>query len=266
MGFTTHPRPDYTRISKESMVQESPRVINLLITHRAGRAFEQLMEIWRPVCRTEDLWIAFGGKRSDFDAIDYPRKVFIEDKGLRRLDNQREKQSYTGIFHAMASVIQEENPDYIYFCEYDHLPLVPDLNKMQIAEIIRENADVMGHWLYRVDGTNNHHFLYHESDPQFLPYWKSISCREDSNVILSMFGSGSLWTREAFLAIASRSQQIPCYLELYLPTMAHHLGFRVRGWDESRHLLSNLPTPSVSMEEAHRRGCWTVHPVKNLSL
>jgi hypothetical protein len=83
-------------------------------------------------------------------------------------------------------------------------------------------------------------------------------------VILSMFGSGSFWTREAFLAVAAQNQEIGCYLEIYLPTVAHHLGYRVRSWKESHHLISNLPSPSVSVDEAKRRGCWTVHPVKTL--
>jgi len=73
-----------------------------------------------------------------------------------------------------------------------------------------------------------------------------------------------MWTREAFLAVSEQHQSIRCYLELYLPTLAHHLGFRVRGWNEDHHLISNLPNKSVTLEEARKRGSWTVHPVKDL--
>jgi hypothetical protein len=107
--------------------------------------------------------------------------------------------------------------------------------------------------------------LFHESDPNFLPFWKLISRREDHKPILSMFGSGSLWNREAFLSIASQPKEIQCYMELYLPSLAHHLGFRVRGWDEANHLISNLPSPSISVAEGERRHAWTVHPVKEFS-
>jgi hypothetical protein len=163
----------------------------------------------------------------------------------------------------MAPVIERERPDYIYLCEYDHVPLRSDLNALQVAEIQQEGADVMGHWLYRVDGTSHYHMLYHRSDPGFLPYWQSVSRREETGVVLSMFGSGSLWSRDAFLAIASRQQEIPCYLELYLPTLAHHLGYRVRCWGESNHMISNLPSSKINLETAVRRGCWTVHPIKD---
>ena len=120
----------------------------------------------------------------------------------------------------------------------------------------------MGHWLYRVDGTSHFHMLYHEADPNFVPYWRKISKREDPSVVLSMLGSGSFWNREVFIAVTTLPQRIPCYHELYLPTLAHHLGFRVRGWREGEHMISNLPTRDISIDNARSKGCWTVHPVK----
>jgi len=266
IGFTTHARPDFPRLTgTHHILEHHSKVINVVLTHLGGSSYRSILEAWRPVCSEENLWIAFGGTRQDFESIDYPRKVFVEDPDLRKIDNQREKQSYIGIFQAMASVVERENADFIYFCEYDHLPLVPDLNRRQIDEMLRNDADVMGHWLYRIDGSSNYHMLFHESDPDFLPFWKLISRREDHKPILSMFGSGSLWNREAFLSIASQPREIHCYMELYLPSLAHHLGFRVRGWDEANHLISNLPSPSISVAEGERRHAWTVHPVKEFS-
>jgi N-acetylglucosaminyldiphosphoundecaprenol N-acetyl-beta-D-mannosaminyltransferase len=264
IGFSTTPRPDFPRLEGVGCnpVAASSRVLNVVLTHLDGERLASLRERWRDVCREEDLWIAFGGKRRRFDSIGMERSVFIGDDGLRKQDNQREKQSYKGIFEAMAPVIEREKPDYVYLCEYDHVPLRSDLNALQVAEITAEGADVMGHWLYRVDGTSHYHMLYHGSDPGFRSYWQSVSRREDKGIVLSMFGSGSLWSREAFLAIASRPQQIPCYLELYLPTLAHHLGFRVRCWDEARHMISNLSSRELTVDEARRRNCLTIHPVK----
>jgi hypothetical protein len=265
IGFTTPPRPDFPRIEGVSTppVPSSPRVLNVVLTHLDGERLVRTKERWRNVCKEEDLWIAFGGKRRNYDRIGMERSVFIGDASLRREDNQREKQSYTGIFQAMAPVIQRERPDYVYLCEYDHVPLRSDLNALQVAEMKSEGADVMGHWLYRVDGTSHYHMLYHQSDPDFLRFWESVSRRQEKGVILSMFGSGSFWRREAFLRVAEEEEKIPCYLELYLPTLAHHLGFRVRCWDETRHMISNLPNPGWTIGEALRRGAWTIHPVKD---
>jgi hypothetical protein len=280
IGFTVPEAPDYGRLRNSGTTHSvgeggeyhelprslprSKRVMNLVLTHEAGARFNMLRERWKSVCADENLWIAFGGSREQFDLLDYPRKVFIDDPRLRRRDNQREKQCYAGIFRAMAEIVEQEAPDFIYLCEYDQLPLISDLNQRQVEELEAEGADVMGHWLYRINGTGHYHELYHEADPEFLPFWKSLSLREDPKLILSMFGSGSLWTREAFLAIARQVQSIECYLEIYLPTLAHHLGFRVRRWREDRHLISNLPSLSVTEDVALKRGCWTVHPVKEL--
>lgn len=266
IGFTTHERPDYPRLPCVSAGEVTTgRVMNLVLTHLGGDGIRSVVNAWKGVCPEEDLWIAFGGSIRDFESIDYPRKVFVKDRALRREDNQRGKQSYWGIFEAMASTVEEKRPDFIYFCEYDHLPLIPDLNARQVAEMREQDADVMGHWLYRVDGTGQYHMLYHLTDPAFLPHWQSLSRREDPSVMLSMFGSGSMWSREAFLAVASRPQGIACYLELYLPTLAHHLGFRVRCWNESHHLISNLRSRSISVAKGRELGCWTVHPVKDSS-
>jgi N-acetylglucosaminyldiphosphoundecaprenol N-acetyl-beta-D-mannosaminyltransferase len=263
IGFTTHRRPDYPRLAcVKSPHGDSSRVMNVVLTHLGGAEMERTLNNWKAICREEDLWIAFGGSQDGFEALEYPRKVFVDDPYLRRIDNQRQKQSYTGIFRAMAPVVEREKPDFIYLCEYDHLPLVRDLNGRQVAEIRRKDADVMGHWLHRVDGTSNYHMLYHETDPGFAPFWRSFSRREDAGTVFSMFGSGSLWSREAFLAVAYHPCPIACYLELYLPTLVHHHGFRVCGWDEEQHLLSNLPSRAISEAQGRRRGAWTVHPVK----
>jgi len=264
LGFTTLPVPNYTRLRVGTPVKQlgEPRVLNLLLTHQAGAAFEKLRQRWRVVCEERNLWVVFGGTREDFDVLNYPRKVYVDHPGLRVGDQQRDKQSYEGIFKAMAPVVEQEAPDYLYLCEYDHLPLIADLNRRQVQEIMEQGADVMGHWLYRIDGTGHYHQLYHEADPEFLPFWKSVSRRDDPTVVLSMFGSGSFWTREAFLAVAAQPQSIRCYLELYLPTLAHHLGFRVREWNEDHHLISNMPAPEVTVEDAMKYSCWTVHPVK----
>jgi hypothetical protein len=267
IGFSAHVLPDFPRVVPSSLTcnhvpEGGGKVLNILLAHQGGEEFSRLLAWWRPICRQERLWVAFGGSREAFDSLDYPRKVFIDDVNLRTRDHQREKQSYTGILKAMAPIVTSENPDYVYLCEYDQLPLLNDLNNRQIATMQREGADMMGHYLDRIDGTGNPHLLQHLGDPRFLPYWQGVSLREDKGVVLSMFGSGSFWKREAFLAVASRDQSIGCYLEIYLPTMAHHLGFRVRRWSDRDHLIGNLPTPGISIQSAHDLACWTVHPVK----
>jgi hypothetical protein len=79
-----------------------------------------------------------------------------------------------------------------------------------------------------------------------------------------MFGTGSFWTREAFCAVAATEEPFPIYLELYLPTLAHHLGFRVRDFTEQNRFVRITKDETESIEQARAEGAWTLHPVKRL--
>src|SRR5207302_1682954 len=103
-----------------------------------------------------------------------------------------------------------------------------------------EKADVLGHQLKRVDDTSWPHYLYEMARPEFEQYWEKNTRRRDAKAVLSLFGSGSFWTREAFTAVAACEEPFPIYLEIYLPTRAHHLGFRVRDFRDQSRFVYNL--------------------------
>src|SRR5207302_5436607 len=108
------------------------------------------------------------------------------------------------------------------------------------------------------------HYLYHITNTEFSSYWLKISRRSNPDVILSMFGSGSFWTTEAFRAVAALEESLPMYMEMYLPTLAHHLGFRVRDLTEQNRFVRALASEIDPIDKAHARGAWTLHPVKRL--
>ena len=66
-----------------------------------------------------------------------------------------------------------------------------------------------------------------------------------------MFGSGSFWKKEAFLRMAEFEEPFPIYLEIYLPTVVHHLGFRVRDFRQQDSLFGHFLTLSIGWK---RRG------------
>ena len=80
----------------------------------------------------------------------------------------------------------------------------------------------------------------------------------------SMFGSGSFWTKEAFEAVATLPEEIPMYLELFQPTAAHHLGFRVRSFREQSRFVRNLGDLGTQLDSLRTQGAWSAHPVKTL--
>ena len=242
------------------------RVLNIILAHQAPLAIRLILERWRGVAEPRDLLIAHGGPVADFSGVEHEQKVYVNDPRLRTKDHQREFQSLTGVFHAVRDWLAStgERFDFIHLSEYDHLPLVRDLNARQVARIEEQRADVLAVHLLRVDGTNRPHYLYHASNPRFHPFFASITQRPDPGVVFHMFGAGPVWRREAFDAVAAREEPFPMYNEVYFPTLAHHLGFRVRDFADQNQFFSAAADRGGEIALAQQRGGWTLHPVKDL--
>lgn len=241
-------------------------MLNVLLSHQRADQLAPLLRIWRRVAQESTLLLAYGGARSDFDHLTHEPRIFIDDTRLRTRDHQREYQSYTGLLKAVQGWIEAAAcaADYIYLAEYDHIPLVADLNARQTARMQSEDADLLGFHLQRIDGTNHPHYLYHVANPRFEAWLQPITARRDAGVTLSMLGTGSVWTREAFASVAAMDEPFPMYFELYLPTLAHHLGFRVRDWADQNPFVVNKGDRGAEIGAAQQAGAWTLHPVKNL--
>jgi len=240
------------------------RVLNLLLTHQAAPAVARMLAWWRDYCPPDDVLLVYCGDEKTFAGLDHAQKIRVDDPRLRTVRHSRERQSYTGVFHGASRWLAGRDFTHVHFAEYDQLPLVPGFNARQLARLEEERADVLGFQLARVDGTSQPHLLYHLPLPGFLPHWKNVSVREDKGAVLSMFGSGSFWTRPAFDAVAARAEPFSMYLELYLPTLAHHLGYRLRDWGEQNRHIASLGNFVDCIDAARRAGAWTLHPVKTL--
>ncbi|HEY0368521.1 MAG TPA: hypothetical protein VGC85_02895 [Chthoniobacterales bacterium] len=242
------------------------KVLNVVLLHQRAEDVPLILKRWDKVCRKTDLLLAYGGTTENFDAIAHRPKIFIADQRLRVRDNQREYQSVTGIYKGATEWLKADGSGYnfVYFAEFDHMPLVTDLNQRQITRLEEVKADALVHNLQRIDATNHPHYLYHASNPRFHDHFAQISVRTDKEVILSMLGTGSFWRRAAFEGIGSYDEPFPIYNEVYIPTLAHHLGFRLRDWAEQNSFVRHLGDFAGAVEEARRSGAWTVHPIKRL--
>ena len=237
-------------------------VLHLLLTHRPPAEVAAMLEVWSAMASPETLFVAYGGPPESFQRITHPHKALIDSPRLKTRDHQREKQSYAEVLSAAAAWMKGRDFAHVHFVEYDQFPLVPDLDARQLAFLKAENADVLGFRLRRVDDTHYANYLYHAADPRFHAHWESISTRRDRRAVLRMTGTGSFWTRAAFDAVAARPEPFAVYLEIYLPTLAHHLGFRVRDWGEQNRFVHHLGDFTGEIETARKAGAWTLHPVK----
>lgn len=240
------------------------RVLNLLLSHQSPVQIGRMLAWWRQYTPPDQILLACNGDAAAFAEILHPQKIRIEDERLRTVKHSRERQSYTGVFRAASDWLAGRDFTHVHFAEYDQLPLVAGLNDKQVGRLEAERADVLAGELARVDGTNDPHFLYHAGLPGFFEHWASLSVRADKRVVLSTIGCNSFWKRQAFDAVARVDEPFRIYLELYLPTTAHHLGFRVRDWGDQNRYVKSLGDFENQIETARRDGAWTIHPVKQL--
>lgn len=240
--------------------------LTAILTHLPAPESDRLAASWQASCPDSDILLVYGGAPSEFNALKSSPKIFVNDPRLRTRDHQRERQSYQGVFHAISAFIAP-SPQYqfIHFTEFDCVPLTDNLPLWLANRLESENADVLGCRLSRIDGTNHPHFLYHAADPAFLSLIHRNSSRSNPSVVLSMLGCISFWKRHAFDAVARIPDASPFYLELVIPTLAHHLGFRVRNLtDQSPFVQPSGPLKDLAA--LHQAGAVMAHPVKDPSL
>ncbi len=245
------------------------RVLHVLLTHQPPGAVSAMQAWWQEEggVALEDQLILHGGERAAFEGVAHSAKCYCgDDPRLRTRDHQRDKQGFSGVF-AVAAAWLREHPEFthVHVAEYDHLPLRRDFGDLLLGEIVAEKADVLGFRVLRVDGTSHPHYLYHAAAPRFHAHFAALSRRADPRTILSMFGSGSFWTRAAFECVAAATEHFPVYLELWLPTTAHHLGFRVRRFatPAAEAWIENLGERRNELDTARKAGGWSIHPVKS---
>jgi hypothetical protein len=241
-----------------------PKIVTILLTHQSQQAVERMLSYWGGLDARQDFIIAYGGPDAEWQLQD-PRVVRITDPLLRTKDHPRERQSYLGVFQAVLPRIKELAATHVHLAEFDEIPVVNDLNQRLLDLMEREQCDVLGHRLLRVDDTTQPHCMDHLRDAKFVQYWHEISHRKDKNVVLSMLGCGSFWTSRCFAAVAALHPPLRIYLELFLPTAAHHLGYRVRPIaDQDAFMAPEIPKSEDDLEVMKAQGAWRVHPVKRM--
>jgi hypothetical protein len=83
----------------------------------------------------------------------------------------------------------------------------------------------------------------------------SVFSSANKVTVLSMMGTGSFRRKEAFGAVATLPEEVLVFLELFRPTAAHHLGFRVRhcSRDQGRYVL-NLGDFEEKLDDVRAKG------------
>lgn len=239
-------------------------IANILISHQRADAVSRMVEWWRELTGVGTILVAYGGSREEFEKLSGFDKVYVDDDRLRVADAQRERQSYESVFRAAEQWLEASGCAFVHLTEFDELPLVSDLLERKRVLLEEMEADVIGYNLRRVDGTHHAHYQWHMSTPSCLSDFRDFSVRKDSGIILSMYGFGSFWRTKCFREVGSVHLPQDVYLEIAIPSVAHHLGFRVKSIDGQGSFMSPFREFSTRREIAAARnaGAWSLHSVK----
>ncbi len=241
------------------------KTVIVLISHQTPPEVAEMCATWQRGNPDALVHVAYGGKEASFDELAWPNRSFIRDPRLRTRDHQRDRQSYLGIMRETVMALEKAAVDRVLMVECDVVPLRDGLTDYLLRREEEEDAQMLGTRLRRVDGTNHPHYLAHQSHPRFEE-WLAQSVREDKTVVLMMMGSLSWWTWQAFAAVAGCEEPMPVYLEIALPTVAHQLGFRVRGLKELDDCLEPLGEMEGLLEQWRHERKWVAHPCKRIWL
>lgn len=252
LAFTAHDEVDFPRTRKVSASPVEPRPLLLLLDHRPPGAVAETLAVWNSAgLAAGDILLVHGGSASDFAGVAHPNKLHLAGRAHTTTHHQREKQGYSELLALSCEWLRTQPHTHILFHEYDHLPLAKNLPARLLELARREDADLLGVELYRVDASTHPHWLSNESKTYNSP------------VALSMLGTGHFWTREAWEAVALDRTLDGWYLELDMPTTAHRLGFRARRIDRQGRFVKALEKHRPAFEAAVEAGAWSLHPVKD---
>lgn len=200
--------------------------------------------------------VCHGGRREDFDRVEHGPKLFVADPSLR---GPISGESYTSLLvQAWSEVVAREPAiDLVFLAEYDHVVLRRDYERALRQVLEHSGADFLGKNCSRRDDTNWPHALRARRDPRLRFARELWGC----------LGTGMLMRREVLEGFAAQ-EHVPGYLELYIPTMVRHLGFRLDDVDRFSDLYAHVNAPPekdlAALRAARSDGHFFIHPFKRV--
>jgi hypothetical protein len=156
----------------------------------------------------------------------------------------------------------------VYFIEYDQLVLRGNFEDDLRALAESSPAGLFGKYASERRDSNWAHLTRYRGDERLTRFFSRISCREDHSQRWGCLGTGMLFRRAALEAFCSVEDAPHAYLELFIPTVVHHLGFEVADVDAMGDLYAGVRwRPPFTVEEAisaKAAGRAFAHPFKEL--
>lgn len=240
-----------------------------LVTHLDEvRVREQLAYLER-VAPGAQFVICYGGPRETYEALGLENSVFVADPSLR--SRSTKGQTYNEVLQALLDGFVEPRPavELIYLMEFDQVILRPGFED-ELSRLSRlSDAGLFAKWASPRNDTNWPHFLAARDDARLNAFFERVSVRRDPATRLGCLGTGMLFRRAVLEAFCAASRDAPhAYLELFVPSLVHHLGYEVADIDAMSDLYDHVRwLPEFTFGEVQnlrRVGATFVHPFKQV--
>jgi hypothetical protein len=242
-------------------------LLNLLWTHLDASAVDRQLEYLRLLAPRSRFVVCHGGQRQDFDGITHPDKLFIDDDTLRTRAAWNQS-AFKMLDSAREAFVAGTDIEAVFLFEYDHLVLRRDFERALKQLLDLSGADFLAKTCVPKDTNNWVHAIRARHDAEFMAFLRQISTRDDPARLYGCLGTGFVIRRTALEALLAVTPPALDYHELYLPTVLHHLGFRLADVDALSDIydeVSYLPAKTLTQVlDAKRRGHFFVHPFKQL--
>jgi hypothetical protein len=241
-------------------------ILYVLLTHQPAPEVQAFLDDFERVLPGRRCVVCYGGTRDDFEGLGHsPDAFFVDDPALRR----RAGQSYTQVLELVYERVVAPDPAYscVHLMEYDHVVLSPRYEDELLAIMAGARVGLLApscadhtlvNWCHAIDLLDDH---------EFTKRLREISVRDqDDPSLWGGLGNGMTIGREALDEFCRRAGDLSRYMEVYVPTVIYHLGYRVLGAPEAATLFDHVRFgPPYGREEATRlarHGAVALHPVK----
>jgi len=241
--------------------------VTAVLSHLGAPEVHDSLQLLQAVAPDARFVVCYGGRIDEFERIDYGHKLFIDDPTLR--GPERHLQSLTTVLERVWAAYFEadESVDSLYVIEYDHLVLDSRFETRLRELASQTRADFMGKNCVDCTATNEAQYVRFRRDERLLAHLRSLSVRDEPTRLFRCLGDGMWISRRAVRAYVEVGDHPPCYCEVYVPTLLHHLGFRLVDVDAHSDLYQDVRyMPRFDAEQAMARftdGAVFIHPVKD---
>jgi hypothetical protein len=242
--------------------------VTAVLAHVSAPDVDERVELLQTVAPEARFIVCYGGPAREFERLAHAEKLFVDDPTLRGA--AQHLQSLTRTFELLwATAFRDDRQaDALYLVEYDHLILDPGFEERLSTLGARTGADVMGKNCVERTASNDEHYIRFRRDARLLAHLRRLSVRDDPTRQFGCLGDGIWLSRRALQAYVEVGDHPPCYCEIYVPTLLHHLGLRLVDIDAHgdlyRYVRWTPPYSTPEVIDGRRQGAAFIHPVKDL--